>query len=153
MFSLTDGLPKDLLIMLLDYKESPGNTDDNILPYSNKFSFVEYQTMYCNLDFNKREMSLNWKKKKKRICLQCRRTRFNCWVWKIPWRRAWQPTLAFFPGKSHGQRSLAGYSPWCRKESDLTEQLLHTHKACTELFPLLSHPAVLLTFPKSRLSP
>lgn len=54
-----DGLPKDLLIMLLDYKESPGNTDDNILPYSNKFSFVEYQTMYCNLDFNKREMSLN----------------------------------------------------------------------------------------------
>ena len=59
MFSLTDGLPKDLLIMLLDYKESPGNTDDNILPFSNKFSFVEYQTMYCNLDFNKREMSLN----------------------------------------------------------------------------------------------
>ena len=53
-----DGLPKDLLIMLLDYIQSPGNTD-NILPYSNKVSFVEYQTMYCNLDFNKREMSLN----------------------------------------------------------------------------------------------
>ena len=30
---------------------------------------------------------------------------------KIPWRRAWQPTPVFLPGESHGQRSLAGYSP------------------------------------------
>ena len=36
---------------------------------------------------------------------------FNPWVGKIPWRRAWQPTPAFLPGKFHGQRSLAGYSP------------------------------------------
>ena len=34
---------------------------------------------------------------------------------KIPWRRKWQPTPAFLPGKSHGQRNLAGYSPWCGK--------------------------------------
>ena len=34
---------------------------------------------------------------------------------KIPWRRAWQPTSAFLPGESHGQRSLAGYGPWGRK--------------------------------------
>ena len=39
----------------------------------------------------------------------------------IPWRRAWQPTPVFFPGESHGQRSLAGYSPQGRKESDTTE--------------------------------
>ena len=46
----------------------------------------------------------------------------------IPWRRAWQPTPVFSPGKSHGQRSLVGYSPWGRKESDTTEQLsTHTH--------------------------
>ena len=37
------------------------------------------------------------------------------WVWKIPWRRAWQPTPVFLPGKSHGQRSLMGYSPWVHK--------------------------------------
>ena len=44
-----------------------------------------------------------------------RRPRFNPWVRKIPWRREWQPTLAFLPGESHGQRNLAGYSPWgCR---------------------------------------
>ena len=46
---------------------------------------------------------------------------FNPWVRKIPWRRAGQPILVFFPGESHGQRSLAGYSPWGRKELDMTE--------------------------------
>ena len=37
--------------------------------------------------------------------------RFNRWLRKIPWRRKWQPTPVFLPRKSHGQRSLAGYSP------------------------------------------
>ena len=48
----------------------------------------------------------------KRICLQCRRPGFNPWVRKMPWRREWLPTTVFLPGESHGQRSLAGYSPW-----------------------------------------
>ena len=39
----------------------------------------------------------------------------------IPWRRTWQPTPVFLPGESHGQRNLAGYSPWDREESDTTE--------------------------------
>ena len=43
------------------------------------------------------------------------------------WRRKWQPTPVLLPGESHGQRSLAGYSPWGRKELDMTEQLTHTH--------------------------
>ena len=42
---------------------------------------------------------------------------------RSPWRRAWQPTQVFLPGESHGQRSLAGYSPWGAKESDTTKQL------------------------------
>ena len=37
------------------------------------------------------------------------------------WRRKWQSTPILLPGKSHGQRSLVGYSPWGRKESDMTE--------------------------------
>ena len=45
---------------------------------------------------------------------------------RLPWRRKWQPTPVFLPGKSHGQRSLVGYSPWGRKESDTTEQLTYT---------------------------
>ena len=58
--------------------------------------------------------------------VQCRRSGFNPWVGKIPWRRKWQPTPVFLPGKSHGPRSLVGYCPWDRKESDMTERL-HFH--------------------------
>ena len=59
---------------------------------------------------------------------QCRRQgrcQFDPWVGKILRRRKWQPTLAFLPGKSHGQRSLVCYSPWGLKELDMTE---HIHK-------------------------
>ena len=60
---------------------------------------------------------------------QCKRHRkhgFHLWVRKFPWSREWQPTLVFSPGKFHGQRSLAGNSPWSFKESDMTEGL-NTH--------------------------
>ena len=49
--------------------------------------------------------------------------RFSPWVRKISWKRAWQLTPVFLPGKSHGQRSLAGYIPWGHKEWDKTGQL------------------------------
>ena len=52
-----------------------------------------------------------------------------CWRCEfLPWRRKQQPTPVFLPGESHGQRSLVGYSPWGRKESDTTEA---TKYACT----------------------
>ena len=65
---------------------------------------------------------------------QCRRHRSNPWVRKIPWRRKWQPTPVFLPGESHGQRSLAGYSPcghrvghdWATKNSTAWKSLLGT---------------------------
>ena len=59
----------------------------------------------------------------KESACQCRRLRFDPWIRKIPWRRKWQPTPVFLPGESHGQRSLAGYSPRGHKELDTTEQL------------------------------
>ena len=43
------------------------------------------------------------------------------WVKKIPWRKAWQPTPVFLSAESHGQSSLAGYSLWGHKESDMAE--------------------------------
>ena len=49
--------------------------------------------------------------------------RLDPWVGKIPCWRKWQPTPVFLPGKSHGQRSLAGESPNGHKESDTTEQV------------------------------
>ena len=55
---------------------------------------------------------------------QCRgrkRHGFNPWGGKIPWRKKWQPTPVFLPGEFHGYRSLAGYSPWGHKVSDMTK--------------------------------
>ena len=49
----------------------------------------------------------------KESACQCRRHKrsgFDPWVGKIPWRRAWQPTPVFLPGESHGQKSLMGYT-------------------------------------------
>ena len=45
---------------------------------------------------------------------------------RSPWRREWQPTPVLLPRRSHGGRNLVGYSPWGRKESDVTERL-HFH--------------------------
>ena len=53
---------------------------------------------------------------------------FSPWVRKSPWRRAWQPTPVFLPGESHGQRSLAGCSPWGQKESDTIQATQHAHR-------------------------
>ena len=63
---------------------------------------------------------------KEPIC-QCRKWKshgFDPWVEKIPWKRAWQPTPVFLPGKFQGQRSLVGYSPWGHKLLDTIEHLL-----------------------------
>ena len=73
--------------------------------------------------------------------LQCRRHRFQPWVGKIPWRRKLQPTPVIMPAKSHGQRSLAGYSPWSHKKvrDDLaTKQTFHTQKVSTYIIKMTS---------------
>ena len=70
-----------------------------------------------------------WLGGKESIC-QGRRLGFEPWVGKIPWRRKRQPTPIFLPGKSHGQRSLAGHSPQSCNESDTTE---HAH-ICSIIF-------------------
>ena len=57
----------------------------------------------------------------KECAYQYRRYGFSPWVRKIPWSRKWQPAPVFLPEKFHGQRGLAGYSPWGCKESDTTE--------------------------------
>ena len=73
-------------------------------------------------------------------CRRCKRHVFDPWVRKIPWKRAWQPTPVFFPGESHGQRSLTGYNPWGCKESDRTEAI----QQCTQT-DLGSCPCLILT--------
>ena len=68
-----------------------------------------------------------WLSGKESTC-QFKRCRFNSWVWKIPGRRKWQQAPVFLSRKSHGQRSLAGYSPCGHKRigRDLTTKQLRT---------------------------
>ena len=55
----------------------------------------------------------------------------------MSWRREEQPTLVFLPGESHEQRSLVGFSPWGRKESDTTEVTQHAHMHVSLIWQLL----------------
>ena len=97
-------------------------------------------------------MGLPWWFRSYRICLQCRRLRFNPWVRKIPWRREWLPTLVFLPREFHVQRSLAGFSPWGHKESDTTEQLRHTHTPLVH-FSSVAQSCLTLCNPMNRSTP
>ena len=88
-----------------------------LFPSNNIFSLSMVLFLFCGLP---------WWLSSKKICLQYRRCRFNSWVRKVPWRRAWKPTPVLLPGKSHRQRSLVGYSLWGFQESDTTQRTEHT---------------------------
>ena len=79
---------------------------------------------------------------------QCRRQRFNPWVRKIPWRRKWQPTPVFLPGKSHGQRSVTVYIQSMRLQRVRHDwETEHTYTYMYQLFPKpLSHPHAMLPY-------
>ena len=66
---------------------------------------------------------LPWWLRRLKIHLQFWKPGFDPWVGKIPWRREWLPTLVFWPGESHGQRSLVGCSARGHKKLDTTERL------------------------------
>ena len=58
-------------------------------------------------------MELGWPQNPAPLSWRCRRLKFDPWVGKIPWKRAWPPTPVFLPGESHGQGAWTeGYSPW-----------------------------------------
>ena len=82
--------------------------------------------------FLKAILRVRWLSGKEPAC-QCRRCEFDPWVGKILWKRKQQPTPIFLLGKSHGQRSLVGYSPWGHKEVDMTEWLALIHLSSIEL--------------------
>ena len=89
-------------------------------------SVGEFMTYFQQSLFSK--LGLPWSHGCKEPTCQCKRTRFDPPVRKIPWRRAWQPTPIFLLGEAHGQKSLAGYSSWRHKELDRTEMKLTGRK-------------------------
>ena len=90
----------------------------------NRQEYIENEIMLYKVDTQLVVivMRLPWWLRWLRIYLKCRRPGFDPWVGKIPWSgKCILATPVFLPGKSHGQRSLAGYSPWGCKESDTIE--------------------------------
>ena len=83
-------------------------------------SFLSRTTSY-QLDICLLTKGLPWWSDGKETACQCRRRGFDPWVGKTPWRRERQSPPVFLPGESNGQRSLAGYSPRGRRESDTNE--------------------------------
>ena len=69
------------------------------------------------------------------LCRRHKRGGFDCWVRKIPWRRAWQPTPVFLPGEFPGQRSLKGCSPQGRKETELKQLSTRARRSVSRVRP------------------
>ena len=113
----------------LCFSMNPGSSIYNVLL---QLPLVEYSSfMRWNLLIIETLEEPDGASSKEPTC-QCRRHRcvFDPWVGKIPWRRKWQPTPVFLLGESNGQRSLVGYSPCSRKESNMTEACT-THRGTT----------------------
>ena len=100
------------------------NSLHSLIPNSHSFPSIPHPLwqpqvgslcLWASFCFVGNFIGLPWWLRWWRVCLQCGRPGFDPWVGKIPWRRKWQTTLVFLPGKSHGWRSLAGYHPQATK--------------------------------------
>ena len=99
---------------------------------------------------------LPWWLRWESVCLQCGRPGFDPWVGKILWRRQWQPTPGQLPGKSHGWKSLVGYSPWGsqRVRHDWATSLLIFHQMdITYLIETVTQWRLSLVLPLYTISP
>ena len=90
------------------FKPRNNISDDKVSPinYSCSIRFQVFQDKYTLHNGTLIDGSAS----KEYFCKAGGRPKFNSWVGKIPWRRKWQPSPVFLPGKSCGQRNLAGYS-------------------------------------------
>ena len=100
---------KTLRIFLLQYSylENHFMRQESILPI-HQMSNIEVTDSHFYFVRNHLKSGLPWWLSSKEPACQSNKLRFYPWVRKFPWRREWQPNPVFLPGKSHGQRSLAG---------------------------------------------
>ena len=112
-----------------------------MLDKRDSMSFYLWACIMCTVT---RIKELSWWLSGKESACQCRRYGFDPWVGKTPWRKKWQPTPIFLPGKLHGQRALVGYSPWGheRVRHDLTTNCHHHHQ---HVLTPISLPVILLS--------
>ena len=92
---------------------------DELLP----LNWENKMEIYFHINQTLAFIGLPWWFSGKESPCKCRRPWFNPWVGNISWGMAWQSTPLLLPGESHGQMSLAGYSPWGCKRVRPTQQL------------------------------
>ena len=95
-------------------------------------------------DFLRILNELPWWLSGKESACKCWRHGFDPWVRKIPWRRKWQHIPVFLPGKSHGKRSLVGYSPWGHKRIRHSLATKQWRRILWKNFPTLESPSHLM---------
>ena len=100
-------------------------------------SFTQKYRMFSILNLTHNFGVLLWRLSGEGSACQGRRLTFNQGSEKMPWRKEWQLTPIFLSGKSYGQRSLVGYSPWHHKrvEHDLASQFSSDAQLCPTLRP------------------
>ena len=120
-FCQTCGLIKYL--MVVNICSTPNNLNPSSYQPLRVLSGGRAMVLFQSFNFGNMHTGLSGRCSGRESAYQCRSLEgLNPWTGKIPWRRKWQPTPVFSPGKFHAQRSLAGYSPWGHKESDTTER-------------------------------
>ena len=107
-----NALLADSILLIFTYPVLCDWLDFKNLTLYRSYLFCIMRYFQCSL-LSSKESSCQFKR--------LQRHRFYPWVRKISWRKAWQPTPVFLPGESHGQRTLAEYSPWGCKELDTTQ--------------------------------
>ena len=107
-----NALLADSILLIFTYPVLCDWLDFKNLTLYRSYLFCIMRYFQCSL-LSSKESSCQFKR--------LQRHRFYPWVSKLSWRKAWQPTPVFLPGESHGQRSLAEYSPWGCKELDTTQ--------------------------------
>ena len=106
-----------------------------IIPTLFSLYFLNMQLLYEKINIMKGTGLPCWLSGQEFAC-QCRshrRLKFYSWVWKILWKIKWEPTPVFVPGKSLGERSLVGYSPWVAKSRTQLSDWAHTHMKRTDV--------------------
>ena len=99
----------------------------SVISYKSK-NWKKFQRMFSLGKQGSKSLNLTilWSKEPPCQSRRWKRCGFDPWVQNTPWRRLWQPTLAFLPRESHEQRSLVGYSPQGCKKLEMTEATWHT---------------------------
>ena len=137
------------MCIVLGEKYSEARVSDKFVVWGNLRQVYRYKSKLLKWPLNILGLP-QWLSSKK-ICLKCRRHRFDPWVRTIPWMRKWQPSPVVSPGKSH-QRSLVGYSPWGHNAKNPVQLSTHTQMKVNSKYKYMERQRVINRKTKNKVS-